>query len=179
MILKFKSLGPSWPYPPRAAQKLIGQVESRVLGKKPLYKIRGDPHAYYKGRVAKPLGITSRIPPLRLPADKIVFLGRTLATECLIEFARDILIRTSWDQDRDRPHISPGRKKFHRFVPKDQRLLFGLDKQAGTGSSSRYHSNGEAHLPITGGELKGSKLLRSCFVSLKRQTSGDYEMACY
>lgn len=51
--------------------------------------------------------------------------------------------------------------------PKDQRLLFGLDKQAGTGSSSRYHYNGEAHLPITGGELKGSKLLRSCFVSLK------------
>ena len=36
--------------------------------------------------------------------------------------------------------------------PKDQRLLFGLDKQAWTGSSSRYHSNGEAHLPLTGGE---------------------------
>lgn len=81
-----------------------------------------------------------------------LFLGRTLATECPMEFARDILILTSWDQDS-----SPGRNQFHRFVPKDQRLLFGLDKQAGTGSSSRYHSNSEAHLPITGGELKGSK----------------------
>jgi len=27
--------------------------------------------------------------------------------------------------------------------PKAQRLLFGLDKQAWTGSSSGYHSNGE------------------------------------
>lgn len=42
-----------------------------------------------------------------------------VAPECPIEFARDILILTSWDQDRDRPHISPDRKKFHRFFPKE------------------------------------------------------------
>lgn len=38
--------------------------------------------------------------------------------ECPIEFTRDILILTSWDQDKDHPQISPGGMKFHRFVPK-------------------------------------------------------------
>ncbi|EXC08239.1 hypothetical protein L484_012693 [Morus notabilis] len=31
-------------------------------------------------------------------------------------------------------------------------------KQAGTGSSSRYHSNGEAHLPITSGDSRDRML---------------------
>lgn len=77
-----------------------------------------------------------------------LFLGRTLATECPIEFLRDILILTSGDQDSITSKLW---NQFNRFVPKHQRLLFGLDKQAGTGgSSSGYHSNSEANLPITG-----------------------------
>ena len=43
----------------------------------------------------------------------------------------------------------------------------GIEESGDRIRSCRYHYNGEAHLPITGGELKGSKLLRSCFVSLK------------
>lgn len=59
---------------------------------------RRDPHAY---SVAKQLGTTSRIPPIRLTKDEIVFPGRTRMPDwgCFHS------ILTSWDQDRDRPHI--------------------------------------------------------------------------